>query len=125
MNRRQRLGAAAERYAAGLLTSKGYRVLARNLRRREGEIDIVALDGACLVFVEVRARRGDAAGSALESLAARKRARLAALAEAFAAEHPELPQERRIDLVAVELDLNGRLRSVVHVENAVTGQDAG
>lgn len=125
MNRRQRLGAAAERYAASLLRGKGYQVLARNLRRREGEIDLIALDGDCLVFVEVRVRRGSAAGSALESVDGAKRRRLAALAEAYAAEHPELPGDRRIDVVAVELDLNGRLSSVVHVENAVTGEDAG
>jgi putative endonuclease len=53
----QRLGAAAEDAACALLERNGLRIVERNVRFRAGEIDIVALDGPVLVFIEVRARR--------------------------------------------------------------------
>ena len=69
---RQALGAFGERVAAAHLEAKGYRILERNYRRREGEIDIVAVSGGCLVFVEVRTRRGKERGSAVESVSPAK-----------------------------------------------------
>jgi putative endonuclease len=116
---RRALGAFGERVAAAHLESKGYRILERNYRRREGEIDIVAVAGGCLVFVEVRTRRGEEQGSAIESVGPVKGARLACLAQAYCQERPDLPADRRIDVVAVELSPAGRLLSIQHVENAV------
>jgi len=116
---KQALGAFGERLAAAHLESKGYRILERNYRRREGEIDIVAASGGCLVFVEVRTRRGQEQGSAVESVSPAKGARLAALAEAYCQERTDLPPDRRIDVVAVELSPAGRLLSIQHIENAV------
>jgi putative endonuclease len=116
---KQALGAFGERLAAAHLESKGYRILERNYRRREGEIDIVAARSGCLVFVEVRTRRGQEQGSAVESVSPAKGARLAALAEAYCQERPDLPPDRRIDVVAVELSPAGRLLSIQHIENAV------
>ena len=116
---KQALGAFGERLAAAHLESKGYRILERNYRRREGEIDIVAARGGCLVFVEVRTRRGQERGSAVESVGPAKGARLVALAEAYCQERPDLPPDRRIDVVAVELSPAGRLLSIQHIENAV------
>jgi putative endonuclease len=116
---KQALGAFGERLAAAHLESKGYHILERNYRRREGEIDIVAARGGCLVFVEVRTRRGQERGSAVESVSAAKGARLVALAEAYCQERPDLPPDRRIDVVAVELSPAGRLLSIQHIENAV------
>ena len=64
-------GAQAEQLAADFLTRIGAQILARNMRCRHGEIDIIALVGGTLVFVEVRKRRrsdyGGAAGSISES----------------------------------------------------------
>ena len=56
MNRREQ-GRRAEDVAAGYLQSIGYRILERNVHLRYGEIDIVALDGDEVVFVEVRSSR--------------------------------------------------------------------
>jgi putative endonuclease len=61
---RQRAGDAAEDAACARLTAAGCRILARNVRFREGELDIVADDGGTLVFVEVRMRRSDGFGGA-------------------------------------------------------------
>ena len=67
---------AAARYLRGL----GFEVLKRNVRGPSGEIDIVARDGPMLVFIEVKARRSRAYGSALGAVDARKRRRLRAAA---------------------------------------------
>lgn len=116
---RQRLGQFGERLAVQHLLAKGYRIRDRNVRTREGEIDIIAEGDGVLAFVEVRARRGDAMGSALESLTAAKRRRLVALAEAYGQDREDLPLERRIDVIALEIAADGRLLSLQHIESAV------
>ncbi len=116
---RQRLGQFGERLAVQHLLAKGYRIRDRNVRTREGEIDIIAEGDGVLAFVEVRARRGDAMGSALESLTAAKRRRLVALAEAYGQDREDLPPERRIDVIALEIAADGRLLSLQHIESAV------
>jgi putative endonuclease len=118
-NPRRRLGEFGERLAVQHLLSKGYRIRDRNVRTREGEIDIVAEGEGVLAFVEVRARRGDAMGLAIESLTAAKQRRLLSLAEAYCQDRPDLPAERRIDLIAVDLAPDGRLVSLQHIEGAV------
>ena len=120
---RVRLGRFGERLAVAHLESKGYAVLDRNFRCREGEIDIIAQNGGCLVFVEVRTRRGDAMGTALESVTPLKCARLVASAEAYCEQHPEAAPERRIDVIAVELTPGGRLLRLEHIENAVSADE--
>jgi putative endonuclease len=119
--RRKRVGDSGERLAADYLARRGHRIIDRNVRRREGEVDLITLDGGTLVFVEVKLRREGHFGVAVEAVTAAKQVRLQALAAAYAADHPELPQDLRIDLVAVELDENGALREVRHVLNAVEG----
>jgi putative endonuclease len=83
VNARKRLGDAAEAAAVRHLESLGYRIVKRNLRGPGGEIDIVAQDGPTLVFVEVKARRSGAYGSALSAVDARKRKRIRAIAEDY------------------------------------------
>jgi putative endonuclease len=80
---RARSGASAEALAARFLESRGLRVVARNFRCRRGEIDLIARDGATLVFVEVRLRRSGGYGGAAESITAAKRARLDAAAQFY------------------------------------------
>lgn len=116
---RRRLGAFGERLAALHLEAKGYRILARNFRCREGEIDIVAQDGETLVFVEVRTRRGDALGGPAESVTAIKQSRLVTAATAYVQALTELPADQRIDVVAVQLSPGGRLVAIDHFEGAV------
>jgi putative endonuclease len=80
---RQRAGAAAEEAACALLRAHGCRVLARNVRYREGELDIVAQDGGLLLFIEVRLRTGTRFGGAAVSVDAHKRSRLARAAQHY------------------------------------------
>ena len=116
-----RLGALGERLAADYLERQGYRVIERNVWRREGEIDLVALHDRTLVFVEVKLRSPGPMGGAVESLSSAKQRRLRELAGAYAAEHPELPADLRIDLIAIDLAADGSVREVRHVESAVEG----
>ena len=83
-------GVRAEELCAELLRKAGLRVLARNWRCRHGEIDLVAEEGATLVFAEVRLRQ-DAGrfGGAAESITAAKRARLLAAARLYLSRRPE------------------------------------
>ena len=119
---RQTLGQMGEQLAREHLERLGYQIIAANARTRTGEIDLVALEGGALVIVEVRTRRGRALGTPEESVTLVKAARLAALAEEYGQAHPDLPQDLRIDLVAVELAPSGKLLRVELVRNAVVDQ---
>lgn len=95
-------GRDAEMQAERYLTGRGLRIEARNYRTRGGEIDLVARDGAYLVFVEVRARASAAWGSSTESVGARKRARLASAAAHYLMVHTGAnPPPCRFDVVAI------------------------
>jgi putative endonuclease len=76
-------GTAGEVAAARYLTERGYHVLERNFRCRGGEIDLIALDGGTLVFVEVKLRRSLARGSPLEAVTAVKQARVRKAAQQY------------------------------------------
>ena len=80
---RARSGVSAEALAGRFLESQGLTVVARNFRTRRGEIDLIARDGATVVFVEVRLRRSSRFGGAVESITAAKRARLVAAAQVY------------------------------------------
>jgi putative endonuclease len=88
MNRR---GEAAEALAASFLHAQGLVISERNYRCRFGEIDLIAREGATLVFVEVRQRRSDDFGGAAESITATKRTRLLAAARHYLARHRSMP----------------------------------
>jgi putative endonuclease len=78
-------GERAEALAADFLVAQGITILARNFRRRCGELDLVAQDGDTLVFVEVRLRTRSDFGGAAASITAKKRARMAAAAGLYLA----------------------------------------
>jgi putative endonuclease len=100
------VGAYGERLAARYLTEVGMTILDRNWRCDQGEIDIVAMDDACLVIVEVKTRRSLSFGSPVEAVTAVKAARLRRLAGCWIADHRSL-----IDSVAdVRIDVIGILR---------------
>src|SRR5579863_6002152 len=83
-------GRRAEEHAAEYLRRRGYTIVAANVRYKVGEIDLVAEQGQTLVFVEVRARRESAYGTAAETVNARKQARVWRAVETYL-------QEQQID----------------------------
>lgn len=84
----RRCGDAAEDAALALLCAHGLRRLARNLRFKVGELDLVMLDGEVLVFVEVRRRGRADFGTALDSVDPRKARKLARAAQLYLQRHP-------------------------------------
>lgn len=102
MRAKDAVGRYGERVAVRHLLDAGFCVVERNWRCRDGELDVVAVDGDCLVAVEVRTRRSTAAGHPLESVTPLKVARLRRLVGRWLAEHPGGRwRDVRIDVVAV------------------------
>ena len=97
----QSRGAEAEDRAARFLAQQGLDIVARNYRTRFGEIDLIARDGAVLVFVEVRMRSSEGFGGAAGSVDSRKQSRIVAAARQFLASLTREPP-CRFDVVTLE-----------------------
>ncbi len=110
MVQRIKTGPLGEQLACDHLASCGYDIVARNWRCPRGEIDIVARDGACWAFVEVKTRRGRGAGLPEEAITPRKLVRLIELAQAYQAENALEGVDWRIDVVSVELGPGGKVQ---------------
>ncbi len=98
------VGAYGEQLAARYLVDCGMQILDRNWRCGQGEIDIVATDGACLVIVEVKTRRTLAFGAPVEAVTAAKAARLRRLVGCWLTQHRTLASaaaDVRIDVIGV------------------------
>jgi putative endonuclease len=95
------LGRLGERVAATWLRLKGYRIVARNLRVGGREVDIVAMRRGVLVVCEVKARRHDGRGTALDAIDEYKARRLSAAAQMLLERHPEA-RELRIDVITID-----------------------
>ncbi len=94
-------GKSAEARAEKYLVARGLVLVARNFRRRQGEIDLVMRDGKTLVFIEVRYRKSDNYGSALETVTATKQQKIILAAQFYI-------QEQQIDdTVSLRFDVIG------------------
>jgi putative endonuclease len=123
---RRALGRHGERLAAAHLQRLGLAILARNVRTRDGEIDLIARDGETLVFVEVKTRRSHGQRPApgerpLEGLRARQRSRLRRLAVAWlqdeSREHRTV-RALRFDAIGVVVDEADGLIRLDHIAGA-------
>ena len=97
------LGKYGEDLACRYLQKQGYKILERNFRIRGGEIDIVAIDGQTLVYVEVKARTRYQFGLPEESITPFKIKFLQRAAKFYRNNRRNLPELERIDVVAVDL----------------------
>jgi putative endonuclease len=98
------LGKSGEDLACRELERRGYVIVARRYRRRGGELDIVARDGATLVFAEVKMRESRDFGDAAEAVTWHKRRRIAQLARDYMARHYVAPCPCRFDVVSIHVD---------------------
>ncbi len=124
---RRVLGRLGEDLAAAHLRRLGYSVLARNVRTRHGEIDLIVFDGSVLAFAEVKTRRSSARDprrsdqQPLAGLRGRQRARLRRLAVGWLSDEGRVrPSARtiRFDAIGVTVDRRDRLLRIDHVEGA-------
>ena len=110
---RQSLGKAGEDLTCRELVRRGYAILERRYRTRYGEIDIIARAGETLVFVEVKARKGNAYGGSVAAVTPYKQQRVVRMALDFLARRRLLDQPCRFDVVTVDFE-NGRSRIEVY-----------
>ena len=104
------LGIRGEEFATSYLRQRGYRIVDRNWRIKEGEIDIVARSASNeIVFIEVKTRSTAAFGDPLESISAEKLHRIQRLALAWLATHQLLGSPYRIDVAGIMLGRSGEL----------------
>jgi putative endonuclease len=116
---RHERGKAGEAHAAAHLERLGYAVLAQRHRTRFGELDLVAVAGDTLVFVEVKTRRAGS-GHPWDSLDEAKRRQVRQMGAAWLAEVADRPHTRhvRFDAIGVVLDGAGALVALDHLEGA-------
>lgn len=107
-NRNRQIGAFGEATIARYLESRGYEIIERNWRIKEGEVDIIACSSDGLLhFVEVKTRSSLAFGDPLEAIDHNKARRLQRLALAWLATHHQLGADFSIDVAAVLLAADG------------------
>ncbi|HWO16752.1 MAG TPA: YraN family protein [Solirubrobacterales bacterium] len=120
---RLRIGRAAEDFVAGKLAAAGWEIVGRNARTRYGELDIVALDGRTLVFVEVKAGRESSIFGPerpVFGVGPKKQLKIRRLAAAWMMERRDAPryEEIRFDAVGVTFDRVGNVADVEYIKAA-------
>lgn len=101
-NTNQATGRKGEDLAAAFLTKQGYKIIERNFKKPQGDIDIVAIDGDTLVFIEVKTRYSKSYGLAVEAVTPWKIRALIKNAQLYKMLHPDYPDALRIDVVSVD-----------------------
>jgi putative endonuclease len=118
MEPRRVLGLAGEHLAESELARRGLRVVARNVRTRYGEIDLICRDARGYAFIEVKTRRAGSFVAAAEAVDARKAARLAALAQAWLAHRGERGAVWRIVIAALTVGADGTAVELVDLDRS-------
>lgn len=116
-------GDAGERAAARYLRRLGFRIVCRQYRNAFGEIDLIAIDGEWLVFVEVKTRRSDQAGRPEEAVTGEKQRRVTRTARAFIRQRKLEKFRSRFDVVGVTWRAGNRKPSIEHIPHAFSAGD--
>ncbi|MEX2318155.1 MAG: YraN family protein [Pirellulales bacterium] len=119
------LGARGEDLAARFLKRRGYRILGRQVDSRHGEIDIVAVDGRTIVFVEVKTRQSTDAGHPTEAIDEQKQERLTRAALAYLKAQRLLKYAARFDVVAITWPDDASRPTIEHYRDAFPAVGAG
>ncbi len=118
--KRRETGILGEKLARDFLKKRGYRIIETNYHCPHGEIDIVARKKDTLVFIEVRTKKSLEFGSPEESITPIKKERIRTTALHYLQTHDNVPLMWRIDMVAIELDQEGKSSRIDILENAVS-----
>lgn len=117
------IGDIGEEFAVKYLKKKRYRIVARNFRKKYGEIDIIAENKNYLVFVEVKTRHSNSMTTASEAVDKRKQLRIIKTASAYLIEN-DTEKYCRFDVCEVYVDKDSlKLESINYIENAFELED--
>ena len=119
------IGELGELAAARYLRQKGYRIIARRVRDKLGELDLVVVDQRTVVFVEVKTRRSDQTGHPADAVDVKKQRRLTEAALAFLRRHHLLECAARFDIVAVTWPTAAKKPVIEHFANAFEPTGSG
>lgn len=123
--RQRTIGERGELAAVRYLRQAGLKILIRGYRNRFGEIDIIALDGDTLVFIEVKTRRSHSTGHPAEAVDDRKQQQIVRLANAFCRRHGATQCRCRFDIVAVTWPADTKNPTIEHIANAFVATGVG
>jgi putative endonuclease len=117
MTYQKQIGKLGEEIAAKYLLDKGYQLLDQNFNVKYGEIDLVALDKDCVVFVEVKTRTSAAFGNPEDSVTPAKIERMQNAALLWMQAHTEVPDDWRMDVIAIVLGHENDITDLQHFVN--------
>ncbi|MDB5343844.1 MAG: hypothetical protein JWP89_2221 [Schlesneria sp.] len=120
-----RLGDRGENVAANYLESQSFRILERQHRGHYGEVDLIAIDGDTIVFVEVKTRATSAAGDPTEAVDRTKQRKITRSALAYLKQKGWLERRARFDVVAILWNGGGGQPTLKHYRNAFDATDSG
>jgi putative endonuclease len=113
-----RFGDAGEAAAAEFLQRQGWTILARALRNRLGELDLIALDGDTVVFVEVKTRRSTTHGGPVDAITPDKQRRLTRAGLAYLKQRGWLERRARFDVIAIVWPEGATTPEITHYRHA-------
>ncbi len=119
------LGDKGERKAVRFLKQLGYRILERQHQAHFGEIDIIAIDGKQIVFVEVKTRRTTDAGQPFEAVNRTKQKKIARAALAWLKSHRRLCQSCRFDVISIIWESETGSPEITHFKHAFEAPGQG
>lgn len=111
------LGKSGEEMAARYLRRQGYRLLEKNFRTKNGEIDIIAQDKDTIVFAEVKTRKSDFLDSPLDAVTRSKQRQISMVAQEYLSKTDLFDVCARFDVIGIQLSENTPAR-IEHIENA-------
>jgi putative endonuclease len=120
---RRWFGSRSERHAARYLRKQGFRIIARNWSTPQGELDIVAVDEGCIVFVEVRSTASDDTERPASSVDYPKQIRLNRMALQYLQAKNLLGREARFDVLAISWPRDKQKPTIEHFRSAFEATD--
>ena len=117
MDDRKQVGELGEKKALKYLKENGYKIMQRNFKCRTGEVDIIAMDGKTIVFIEVKTRRSLSYGLPCESVTAAKKKHILRTTRYYVSVNKLEDHDQRIDVIEVYLSEGGTYYR--HIKNAI------
>lgn len=113
----RKVGAAYEKKAAAFLEARGFRIVEHNFRCRTGEIDLIAREGGVLVFIEVKYRRTESFGTAVEAVTPGKQRTICRVADYYRV-YRKIPDSQpcRFDVVAITGERTELIRNAFYYQ---------